>query len=117
MNANRYYQDPELSLSSLAEKLELGPHELSRIINTVLKKSFNDFINEYRVAEVAQKMQEPAYDHLTLLGIAYESGFNSQRTFNRVFKEMTGKTPVEYKNRLKKSCQLISWPFYHEYVR
>ncbi|MDB5090109.1 MAG: yknZ 3 [Mucilaginibacter sp.] len=102
MEANLYYQDPELSLNSLAEKLELGPHELSRIINTVLKKSFNDFINEYRVADVIQKMQDPAYDHITLLGIAFESGFNSKTTFNRTFKQMTGKNPAEYKNDLKK---------------
>jgi putative ABC transport system permease protein len=102
MKAGLYYQDPELSLSSLAEKLKLGPHELSRIINTVLKKSFNDFIGEYRVADVVQKMQDPAYDHLTLLGIAFESGFNSKTTFNRTFKQITGKSPVEYKNELKK---------------
>ena len=99
---NRYYQDPELSLSSLAEKLELTTHELSRILNTVLKKNFNDFINEYRVQDAARKMQDPAYDHITLLGIAYESGFNSQSTFNRIFKQMTGKSPVEYKNDRKK---------------
>jgi putative ABC transport system permease protein len=102
VKAGLYYQDPELSLNSLAEKLGLGPHELSRIINTALKKSFNDFINEYRVADVVQKMQDPAYDHITLLGIAYESGFNSKTTFNRTFKQMTGKSPVEYKNDLKK---------------
>ncbi|MGN6638958.1 MAG: ABC transporter permease [Mucilaginibacter sp.] len=94
---NRYYQDPELSLSSLAEKLGLTTHELSRIINSVLKKSFNDFINEYRVQDAARKMQDTAYDHITLLGIAYESGFNSQSSFNRIFKQMTGKSPVEYK--------------------
>ncbi len=97
-----YYRDPELSLSSLAEKLELTTHELSRIINTVLKKSFNDFINEYRVADVVQKMQDPSFDHITLLGIAYESGFNSQSTFTRIFKHMTGKSPLAYKNDLKK---------------
>jgi putative ABC transport system permease protein len=102
VQANLYYQDPELTLSSLAEKLELATHELSRIINTVLKKSFNDFINEYRIQAVARKMQDPAYDHITLLGIAYESGFNSQSTFNRIFKQMTGKSPLEYKNDLKK---------------
>ncbi len=99
---NRYYQDPELSLSSLAEKLDLHTHELSRIINTVLKKSFNDFINEYRVADVVQKMQDPAYDHITLLGIAFESGFNSKTTFNRTFRQLTGKSPAEYKKHLKK---------------
>jgi putative ABC transport system permease protein len=102
VKANLYYQDPELSLSSLAEKLELTTHELSRIINMVLKKSFNDFINEYRVQAVVHKMQDPGYDHITLLGIAYESGFNSQSTFNRIFKQMTGKSPLEYKNDLKK---------------
>ncbi|MCR8561582.1 ABC transporter permease [Mucilaginibacter sp. BJC16-A38] len=100
VKANLYYQDPELSLVALAEKLELTTHELSRIINTALKKSFNDFINEYRVAEVIRKMQDPAYDHITLIGIAYDSGFNSPSTFHRAFKEMTGKTPAEYKKEL-----------------
>jgi putative ABC transport system permease protein len=102
VKAGLYFQDPELNLNSLADKLGLGPHELSRIINTVLKKSFNDFINEYRVADFVQKMQDPAYDHITLLGIAFESGFNSKTTFNRTFKQMTGRSPAEYKNDLKK---------------
>ena len=102
LKAGLYYRDPELTLNSLADKLDLGPHELSRIINTALKKSFNDFIGEYRVADVIQKMQDPAYDHITLLGIAFESGFNSKTTFNRIFKQVTGKSPVEYKNDLKK---------------
>ncbi len=102
MQTNLYYQDPELSLVSLAEKLGLTTHELSRIINTVLKKSFNDFINEYRIAEVIQKMQNPVYDRLTLLGIAFDSGFNSKTTFSRAFRRMTGKTPGEYSSDLKK---------------
>jgi len=100
--ANRYYQDPELTVSSLAEKLGMYTRELSQVINIALKKNFNDFINEYRVRDAAGKMQDPAYDHITLLGIAYESGFNSKSTFNRIFKQMTGKSPVEYKQELKK---------------
>jgi len=102
MLAGRYYQDPELSLSLLAEKLELTTHELSRIINTALKKSFNDFVNEYRVQEVIGKMQDTANDHLTLMGIAYDSGFNSKSAFHRIFKERRGKSPAEYKAELKK---------------
>jgi ABC-type antimicrobial peptide transport system permease subunit/AraC-like DNA-binding protein len=100
--ANRFYEDAELTLTTLAAKLNMHPHDLSRIINVGMEKNFNDFINEFRVREIARKMREPAHNRLTLLGIAYESGFNSQRTFNRVFKEMTGKTPAEYKNGLKK---------------
>jgi len=102
MDANHYHQDPELSLGSLAEKLSLPPHELSRVINTVFKKGFNDFINEYRVMDAVRKMQDPAYAHITLLGIAFEAGFNSKTTFNRIFKEMTGKSPTAYKKHLEK---------------
>ena len=102
MREGGHYKDPELTLSSLAQKLNLSPHELSRIINTALKKKFNDFVNEYRVAEVIKKMQEPANDNITLVGIATDSGFNSKSTFNRIFKEMTGKSPAEYKADDKK---------------
>jgi len=104
--ANRIYGDAELTLATLAVKLMIHPHDLSRIMNIGLEKNFSDFINEFRVREIAQKMRDPAYDRLTLLGIAYESGFNSQRTFHRVFKEMTGKTPLEYKNSLRKELPI-----------
>ncbi len=100
--ASRLYEDAELTLATLAVKLMIHPHDLSRIINIGLDKNFSDFINEFRVRDVARKMQDPAHDRLTLLGIAYESGFNSKRTFNRVFKDVTGRTPVEYKNSLSK---------------
>jgi putative ABC transport system permease protein len=102
MEDKRLYQDPELSLSSMAEKLKIHTHELSRIINIVLNKNFSDFVNDFRVRDLVRKMQDPAYDHITLLGIAYESGFNSKSTFNRIFKQVTGKSPVEYKADLKK---------------
>jgi putative ABC transport system permease protein len=104
--ANHLYEDAELTLTTLALKLGVHPHELSRIINLGLDKNFNDFINECRVREIARKMRDPAYDRLTLLGIAYESGFNSKTTFNRVFKQMTGQTPVDYKNSLKKEVPI-----------
>jgi putative ABC transport system permease protein len=101
VEANRYYEDPELSLGSLAEKLRLPPHELSRVINTVFRKNFNDFINEYRVRDVVSRMQDPAFDNMTLLGIAFEAGFNSKSTFNRTFRQLTGKTPAEFNNHMK----------------
>jgi putative ABC transport system permease protein len=102
MKTNLYYQDPELSLRSLAEMLDLNPNELSRIINTAFGKNFNDFINEYRIREVTRKMQNRAYDRMTLLGIAMDAGFNSKSTFNRTFRQMTGKSPAEYKDWLEK---------------
>ncbi|MES2110988.1 MAG: FtsX-like permease family protein [Bacteroidota bacterium] len=108
IESGKLYEDAELTLNSLADKLDIHHHELSRIVNAAFGKNFNDFINEYRIREVGRKIKDPAYDHITLLGIAFESGFNSKSTFNRTFKEMTGKSPAEYKNSLKKE-----FPNYH----
>jgi putative ABC transport system permease protein len=104
--AKRLFEDTELTLNTLALKLNIHPHELSRIINVGLEKNFSDFINDFRVREIIRKMYDPAYDRFTLLGLAYESGFNSERTFHRVFKEITGKTPLEYKNSLRKELPI-----------
>ena len=40
---------------------------------------------------------DPRFNHLTITGIAFESGFNSQATFQRTFRQMTGQSPREYK--------------------
>jgi len=77
----------------------------------VLKKSFHHYINEHRVADVIQKLQDPAYDKLTLIGIAMESGFKTKSSFNRIFRDMTGKSPVEYKNWLKERPTYTLRPF------
>jgi putative ABC transport system permease protein len=102
MKMGRFYLDAELSLNSLAKELGIPIHELSRIINTGLRKNFNDFVNEFRIKDVTRKMKDPAYDRITLLGIAYDCGFNSKTTFNRAFKQIKGKGPAEYKAKLKK---------------
>ncbi|AYL97931.1 ABC transporter permease [Mucilaginibacter celer] len=101
MKTHRYYQDAELNLNSLAKTLGISIHELSKIINTGLRKNFNDFVNEFRIQDVIRKMRDPGYDRITLLGIAYDCGFNSKSTFNRTFKQITGKSPAEYKTELK----------------
>jgi len=101
METGGYYQDAELSLSSLAKSLGIHPHELSRIINLALNKNFHEFVNEYRIREVTRKMKDPANARLTLLGIAFDAGFNSKATFNRTFKQIIGKNPAEYMSDLK----------------
>ncbi|GAB4050153.1 helix-turn-helix domain-containing protein [Spirosoma litoris] len=106
LETNLFYLDAGLTLRSLADVLEIHPHELSRIINLGTGKNFNDLINEYRIKEVIRKMQDPQYDRITLLGIAYDSGFNSKTTFNRTFKQLTGQNPANYKNDLKRATNL-----------
>jgi putative ABC transport system permease protein len=106
MDTRGLYRDSELSLASLAETMGMHPNELSRLINSVFRKNFSDFINEFRIREVTRKMKDPNFDQLTLLGIAMDAGFNSKTTFNRVFRQFTGKTPAEYKADLKRERPL-----------
>ena len=103
MESNRPYLDSELTLPKLAEDLNVTTHHLSQVINEVHGKNFFNFINKYRVDEVKRKIQDPKYQNYTLLGIAFESGFNSKSAFNRVFKNITGTTPSAYKNSLPTS--------------
>lgn len=102
MERQRLFLNPELTLSDLAQKTNLSPNTVSHCLNTGLGQSFNDFVNAYRVAEVKRRLADPDAERFTLLGIAYESGFNSKTTFNRIFKEATGLSPKEYKSGLER---------------
>lgn len=96
MEIEKPYLDPSLNLKDLAGLLKLSAAELSEIINAGFKVNFNDFINRYRVEEVKRALNENKHEVLSLVGIAYDSGFNSKATFNRVFKKLTGSSPTEF---------------------
>ena len=97
------YLDSDLTLPKLAERLNVSTHHLSQVINEVHDKNFFNFINKYRVEEVKRKIQDPKFKNYTLLGIAYESGFNSKSAFNRAFRNFTGTTPSKYRDSLPSS--------------
>lgn len=103
MISNKPYLDPDLTLPKLAEELDVLPHHLSQVINEIHGNNFFDFINQYRVEEVKRKIQDEDFKRFSLLGIALESGFNSKSAFNRVFKNLTGTTPSEFRNSLPSS--------------
>ncbi|WP_272150919.1 helix-turn-helix domain-containing protein [Tenacibaculum aiptasiae] len=107
MVANQFYLNPDLTLKSLAENLNMTPHVLSKVINDGLDKNFSDFVNEYRVEAVIEKMHNEKYNHITLLGLSFECGFNSKTTFNRVFKNIKGVTPLAYKKSIKNNSEQL----------
>jgi len=95
------YRDDQLSLQKLSKELSIPVNELSYIINTGFKMNFNDFINEYRIVDFKERLLDAGSEKYTLLGIAYESGFNSKASFYRAFKKTTGKTPSEFYKALR----------------
>lgn len=98
MKLNNYFLNPDLTLKTFSAHLNIPSRQISYHINKGLNMTFIDFVNKYRIELVKQRIPLEDFDHLTLNGIALESGFNSKSTFNRVFKSMTGQTPSQFKN-------------------
>ncbi len=96
INEQQLYADPGLSLTELSVATKMGLHVLSRLINTHSGQNFNDYINNFRVNAIIEKMKAGDNHKTTLLGLAYDCGFNSKTTFQRSFKKHTGTTPSAY---------------------
>ncbi|MFT7148231.1 MAG: adenylate cyclase [Nonlabens sp.] len=90
------YLDASLSLRILANQIEIHPNQLSWLLNNSFGKNFNEFINHYRIAAFKAIAKNPKNEHLTIEGLAYESGFNSKTVFNTCFKKETGLTPKQF---------------------
>ncbi len=100
METDRLYLNPALKLDVLSAKMALPEKQLSNLLNQHLGKSFNDFINEYRVMEAKKKLADTSLSKFTIAAIAFDCGFNSLATFQRCFKQFTGVTPSGYQNDL-----------------
>jgi AraC-like DNA-binding protein len=90
------YLNPALTLDELAEKVNVQPHILSQVMNTIEQKSFYDYINLKRVEDFKKAVALPENKKYTLLALAFECGFNSKTAFNRNFKNVTGLSPSLY---------------------
>lgn len=102
MKSDKYYLNPDLTIQLLSTELGIHSNKISQTINEGLNKNFSDFVNEYRINEVIEKLNNSDYSNITVLGIAYDSGFNSKTTFNRAFKKIKGETPISFKEKLAK---------------
>ena len=97
MQTTKPYLNPDLTLPQLAADLRLSTHHLSQLLNEQAGKNFSDFLNEYRIEEVKQKLIDPALTHLKIEELAFASGFNSKSVFNTAFKKFTGTTPSAFR--------------------
>jgi len=94
---DKVFLEPDITLNSLADRLEIPAPHLSQIVNERLNQTFSDLINSYRVQEVKRRFADPACRHYSLLAIAEEVGFRSKSSFNTVFKKHTRMTPSVYR--------------------
>ncbi|NQZ79329.1 MAG: AraC family transcriptional regulator, partial [Ekhidna sp.] len=87
LREEKVYRQPKLTLHELSDITGINSRPLSNIINQHYKQSFSDFINQYRVEEVKERLRAKEDEKFTLLAIAIEAGFNSKSSFNHMFKK------------------------------
>ena len=93
---NKPYLNAQLSLNILADEIDLHPNKLSFFINEIMGINFNEFLNKYRLEHFKSIALNPKFNHITILGLAYDSGFNSKSVFNTYFKKTEGTTPSQW---------------------
>ncbi|OZI06836.1 AraC family transcriptional regulator [Siphonobacter sp. BAB-5385] len=99
MAEDKLYLDPELTVQKVSQHTGQPAKSISFVLNQHQQKSFNLFVNEYRIEAFKQRLYQDPLQQLTLTGLAFECGYNSQATFQRTFKQMTGLTPRAYLKR------------------
>ena len=88
--------DAEFTVSKLAELVNSNQTYVSQVINTILKKNFRSFLNEYRIMEAQRLFSCPNATKYTIESIAFRVGFKSRVGFHSAFKEIVGVTPAFY---------------------
>jgi len=89
--------DPDITLDSLAETLEIMPRDLSLIINRHFEANFYTFINNYRIEEAKKILKDPTKRDTTITDIYLAVGFNSKSVFYTFFKKFAGVTPTKFR--------------------
>ena len=92
----KIYRESDISLESLAQRLNTTRHNASQVINEHFKVSFHELINTYRISEAKEILQNDLQKNLHIIDIAYEVGYNNKVTFNKAFKKITQLTPSEF---------------------
>ena len=92
------YKDSTLTLRKLANDLNMSQHHLSQIINENTEGNYYELVNGYRITEAQRLLNDT---ELSVIDVAYESGFNSKSAFYSEFKKQTGVTPGQFRNDIR----------------
>ena len=95
-----YHLDPSFNLSKLSLALELRNDIVRDCIKEHALMSFPVYTNTYRIKHACQLMQDGYLTNFSMLSLAEESGFSSQQSFNRSFKNVMSLTPSTYLNSI-----------------
>ena len=106
MSGQKSYLNPNLTLAQLAKRAGCTQAQVSQVLNDKLSKSFNTYVNEYRIAEAKQVLADAP--QLNMDTVAERCGFNSSSTFYSTFKKVAGQTPASFRAQPSQAATAIS---------
>lgn len=101
------WQVEGLTVAGLAQKVGAPEHQVRKAINQQLgHRNFASFINQSRIEAAKTRLSDPEQFNATVLEIAYDVGFSSPGPFNRAFRDVTGRSPTEYRKEKLAAVEL-----------
>lgn len=93
LEEDKFYLDTDVNIDWISSKLGTNRHYVSDYLNQVKHVTFYEYVNTLRLNHAEQLLKEGKEK---VSDIAYISGFNSDHTFRRLFKDKYGCTPLQY---------------------
>jgi YesN/AraC family two-component response regulator len=91
-----HFDDPLLSIGSVAEYLGLTPAYFSRLCKKAYGMTYIDYVTKLRMDKAKKTLSQNP--QMKISAIADSVGYNSPSYFNYLFKKIVGKTPKEFQN-------------------
>lgn len=92
-----------LTIAMMAKTMGLPEYQLRNYINKILGyRNFNEYLSKLRIDEAKKILSDPKNHNEKILSLALNLGFGSLAPFNRAFKNITGKTPSEFRDDYSK---------------
>jgi AraC-like DNA-binding protein len=101
------YARPHLNIERLATTLGMPVRQLSHVINRDFGQNYFEFINNYRLEAVKDRLQSSDWRDKSIQDIYESVGFSSKSSFFTLFRKQLGMTPVEYREHYKKTANDI----------
>ena len=100
MEKEKLFMDPDINLNRIARRMILPAREVSRSVNAVTGNNVSQYVNSRRIQEACRLLHET---DMSIIQIAFASGFNTKSNFNREFLRVEKKSPSEWRdlNKLK----------------
>ena len=96
MEEQQLYLNPNLKIADIASVLGSSRTVISNCINSQRNCSFPQFVNTYRVAHAQLLLQDQS--DIKISEVCMASGFSSEASFYRIFKNITGTTPTDWRH-------------------